>query len=69
MGKFDEFFGFFIGGWLDMEVFMEIEDRFLVDDIFGVIVFFEELKKEQNFVIVVWLILRKIIQMLEKGDG
>lgn len=46
MGKFDEFFGFFIGGWLDMEVFMEIEDRFLVDDIFGVIVFFEELKKE-----------------------
>ncbi len=68
-GKLDELFGSFIGGRPDTEVLTEIEDRLLVDDIPGAIALLEELKKEQNLVIAVRLILRKITQMLEKGDG
>ncbi|WP_054841545.1 hypothetical protein [Thermococcus peptonophilus] len=69
MGKLDELFGSFMRGRPDTEVLTEIEDRLLVDDIPGAIALLEELKKEQNLVIAVRLILRKITQMLEKGDG
>jgi len=68
MGKLDELFGAIKGKRPDTEVLTEIEDRLLVDDVPGAIALLEELEKEQNVVIAVRMILRKILRMRE-SDG
>jgi len=69
MGKLDELFGVIKGKRPDTEVLAEIEDRLLVDDIPGAIALLEELEKEQNIVIAVRMILRKILRAKEAEDG
>ncbi|GAB6135640.1 hypothetical protein [Thermococcus prieurii] len=68
MGKLDELFGAIKGKRPDTEVLTEIEDRLLVDDIPGAIALLEELEKEQNVVIAVRMILRKILRMKESEE-
>ncbi len=69
MGKLDELFGAIKGKRPDTEVLTEIEDRLLVDDIPGAIALLEELEKEQNVVMAIRLILRKILRMKESGEN
>ncbi|WP_297516517.1 hypothetical protein [Thermococcus sp.] len=68
MGKLDELFGAIKGKRPDTEVLTEIEDRLLVDDVPGAIALLEELEKEQNVVIAVRMILRKILHMKESEE-
>jgi len=68
MGKLDELFGAIKGKRPDTEVLTEIEDRLLVDDVPGAIALLEELEKEQNVVIAVRMILRKILRLKESSD-
>ncbi|WP_099210357.1 hypothetical protein [Thermococcus henrietii] len=68
MGKLDELFGAIKGKRPDTEVLTEIEDRLLVDDVPGAIALLEELEKEQNVVIAVRMILRKILRMKESEE-
>ncbi|NJE48787.1 hypothetical protein [Thermococcus sp. 9N3] len=68
MGKLDELFGVIKGKRPDTEVLTEIEDRLLVDDVPGAIALLEELEKEQNVVIAVRMILRKILRMKESEE-
>ncbi|WP_297063928.1 hypothetical protein [Thermococcus sp.] len=69
MGKLDELFGVIKGKRPDTEVLTEIEDRLLVDDIPGAIALLEELEREQNVVIAVRMILRKILRMRESEEN
>ncbi|WP_297072432.1 hypothetical protein [Thermococcus sp.] len=69
MGKLDELFGVIKEKRPDTEVLTEIEDRLLVDDIPGAIALLEELEREQNVVIAVRMILRKILRMRESEEN
>ena len=68
MGKLDELFGSLGRKRSETEILTEIEDRLLVDDVPGAVALLEELEKEQNIVIAIRMVLRKILRMKESEE-
>ncbi|MBP1912749.1 hypothetical protein [Thermococcus stetteri] len=68
MGKLDEFFGSLTGKRSDSEVLAEIESQLAEDNVSRAIGLIEELDKEQNVVLAVRLVLRKLFKLKTDAD-